>query len=87
MRVDTCVCWYLRDLVLCGLHVVPAKDHKDGYTATSMNKKSLKNRKRLRARSILRILTPSLLPERGLYSPFICLLGIVEMVNDIVLFG
>lgn len=52
MRVDTCVCRYLRDLVLCGLHVVPAKDHKDGYTATSMNKKSLKNRKRLRASSI-----------------------------------
>lgn len=52
MRVDTCVCWYLRDLALFGLHVVPAKDHKDGYTATSMNKKSLKNRKRLRASSI-----------------------------------
>lgn len=42
MRVDTCVCWYLRDLALFGLHLVPAKDHKDGYTATSMNKKSLK---------------------------------------------
>lgn len=48
MRVDICVCWYLRDLVLCGLYVVLVKDYKDGYIVMLMNKKLLKNFKCLR---------------------------------------